>query len=149
MPSETGTALPKEGRLLAIDFGDGHTGFALSDPLQITAQNYASYAVKGDRQGLLAHIGQLVREKNIVGIVLGMPVNMNGSEGEMVRRVRQFAEQLRTQVQLPIAFIDERLTSRQAMRTLNELGTRRSKKKDAVHSMAATLMLRAYLDGNR
>ncbi len=143
---KTRTTLPKEGRLLAIDFGEVHTGLALSDPLQITAQNYSSLTFKGGRDKLLAHLEEICREKEVVGIVLGKPVHMNGSEGEMVQRVREFAEQLQQRLDLPITLVDERLTSHQATRTLNELGTRRSRKKNAVHSMAATLMLRSYLD---
>ncbi|RME02142.1 MAG: Holliday junction resolvase RuvX [Calditrichaeota bacterium] len=138
-------ALPKKGRLLAIDFGERRLGIAVTDELQITAQIKETIEIRSVEEAVKA-IKQLFSELKIQGIVLGLPLNLNGSEGQMSQKVRDFAENLQAEGLAPIVLWDERLTSRQAERTLRDFNQKPASTKSDIDKLAAYFILRSYLD---
>jgi len=135
-------------RLLGIDYGHRRIGFALSDLLGITAQPLEvleRVSLKSD----LAHIAAIAARYGVEKIVLGLPINMNGTESELTADVRRFADKLRQSIALPVEFIDERLTTMQAERMLvEEADMSREKRKKVRDKLAASLILQSYMDQN-
>jgi len=140
------TMIAKQGRILAIDFGTKRVGLAITDELQIAAYPFETIQVGGKGRKPLDRIVDLIKEKNVIGIVLGKPLNMNGTEGEMVEQVNDFADELKLSTKIPLAFLDERLTSLQAKRIIQKSGRKPSRQKDAVDRLAATILLQSFLD---
>lgn len=133
-------------RKLALDVGDVRIGLALSDITGIIASGYETYTRKGVPQDY-EYIRDFIIKNSVDGVVLGLPVNMDGSEGPRVRVTRQFGEELKEFIpNIPMTFLDERLTTVQAERMLIEGGVRREKRKKVIDKVAATLILQAYLD---
>lgn len=133
-------------RKLALDVGDVRIGLALSDITGIIASGYETYTRKGVPQDY-EYIRDFIIKNSVDGVVLGLPVNMDGSEGPRVRITRQFGEELKDFIpNIPMTFLDERLTTVQAERMLIEGGVRREKRKKVIDKVAATLILQAYLD---
>ena len=133
-------------RKLALDVGDVRIGLALSDITGIIASGYETYTRKGVPQDY-EYIRDFIIKNSVDGVVLGLPVNMDGSEGPRVRITRQFGEELKEFIpNIPMTFLDERLTTVQAERMLIEGGVRRVKRKKVIDKVAATLILQAYLD---
>ena len=121
-------------------------GLALSDITGIIASGYETYTRKGVPQDY-EYIRDFIIKNSVDGVVLGLPVNMDGSEGPRVRITRQFGEELKEFIpNIPMTFLDERLTTVQAERMLIEGGVRREKRKKVIDKVAATLILQAYLD---
>lgn len=129
--------------VLALDVGDKRIGVARSDPLGITAQPLMTY-VRKNREADVAHIAALARESGATAVVLGLPRNMDGSLGDQARRTIAFARHL-ADAGLCALFIDERLTSAAARRTLIEGGVRREKRRQVIDKLAAAEILRTYL----
>lgn len=137
--------LPRSGRLLAIDYGRRRFGLAISDPLQMTSNPYGTRtAGKGGK--ILEQIERICQEENIAGVVVGKPLHMDGREGEMVSEAIAFARQVRERTGLPVTLWDERLTSQQAIRTLQAFGKKPSRDKKAVDRLAAFFLLQSYLE---
>ncbi len=133
-------------RKLALDVGDVRIGLALSDITGIIASGYETYTRKGVPQDY-EYIRDFIIKNSVDGVVLGLPVNMDGSEGPRVRITRQFGEELKEFIpNIPMTFLDERLTTVQAERMLIDGGVRREKRKKVIDKVAATLILQAYLD---
>ena len=131
-------------RKLALDVGDVRIGLALSDITGIIASGYETYTRKGVPQDY-EYIRDFIIKNSVDGVVLGLPVNMDGSEGPRVRITRQFGEELKEFIpNIPMTFL--RLTTVQAERMLIEGGVRREKRKKVIDKVAATLILQAYLD---
>ena len=131
---------------MALDVGDVRIGLALSDITGIIASGYETYTRKGVPQDY-EYIRDFIIKNSVDGVVLGLPVNMDGSEGPRVRITRQFGEELKEFIpNIPMTFLDERLTTVQAERMLIEGGVRREKRKKVIDKVAATLILQAYLD---
>ena len=136
-------------RVLALDIGDVRIGLAISDPLGITANPLETYVrKKDDEEADCAYIAALAKERGVGQFVLGLPINMDGTEGVRVEKTRAFAECLAAHSDIPIAYQDERLTTVTAERVLIEQGVRREKRKDVIDKVAATIILRCYLDRN-
>lgn len=136
--------LMNEERLLCLDVGDKRIGIAVSDPLGLTAQPLETYTRVGYGPDA-RHIARLAGEKGTQNVLLGLPRNMDGSEGEQAGKVRAFAEKLE-QEGMQITFWDERLTTRSAHASLIESGLRRSARKSVVDQVAAVLILQSFLD---
>ena len=132
-------------RILALDPGTRRVGVAVSDPLKMIAQPLENIDAE-PFPVFLARLKELIREKEVELILIGMPRNMDGSYGESAARVREFVTVLKETITVPIQTVDERLTSAQANRILKEGGVRGSDRKGKVDPMAAALMLRSYLD---
>ena len=135
-------------RILGLDFGSKTVGVAISDPLLITAQGLEIIRRKEENKlrQTLARIEEIITEYGVERIVLGLPKNMNDTEGVRVELTREFAEKLERRTGLPVEFYDERLTTVMADKTMMESGVRRENRKDFVDKIAATLILQDYLD---
>lgn len=131
-------------RILGIDYGDRRCGLAVSDLLGITAQPVGYLTINGDRDAI-RQIEPYVKEYDIRMFVLGLPKNMNGSEGERVEKTRAFAKKLsETFPGIPIDFYDERMTTICAERALIDMNVRNKKgKKDM---LSAAIILQGYLE---
>ena len=133
------------GRILGIDFGKARIGLALSDPLGITAQPFEVVAFEKIEEAI-TRIAALVKEHDVARIVLGLPLNMDGSEGFMVAATRDFAVALEKKTGLPSIEWDERLTSSQALSALGRQEKSWKKRKKKLDAVAAQFLLQSYLD---
>ena len=132
------------GRILALDFGKRRIGLALSDPFGVTAQPLPTYTRARIREDI-AYLAELAREKEVSLFVFGDPKYMSGDLSKQSEAVREFATRLEQYTKLPILFWDERLTSSQAHRVLDEYGLTRQERKGKVDQLAATMILEGYL----
>jgi putative Holliday junction resolvase len=132
-------------RILAIDLGEKRVGLALSDELELTAAPLEVVDFK-NTQTLLDHICALIKRKVLRAVVIGLPLNMDGSRGEKAQEAEAFAELLKEAANLPVILWDERLTSRQAQRVLLEGGVSRTQRKRTTDKVAAAVLLQSYLD---
>jgi putative holliday junction resolvase len=133
-------------RILALDHGTKRIGVAVSDETQTIAQPL-EYVHAEPFADFLARLRQLIREKEIGLILVGLPRNMDGSYGPAAEKVQTFVSVLKDAVVVPVKTLDERLTSAQANRVLIQGGVRRDKRKEKVDKMAAAILLQSYLDG--
>ena len=132
-------------RLMGVDYGDVRIGIALSDPLFITAQTFEVIDRRKTRRPA-ERIAQIVIEQSVDMIVVGLPVNMNGTMGERVTRTQEFAKELEELTGLRVKWMDERLATVRAEQILIEGDVRRKKRKSVVDKVAAALILQTYLD---
>jgi putative Holliday junction resolvase len=128
--------------VLAIDYGRRRLGLALSDALGVTARPLAVWE-RTNRRGDLARIRELCRRHAVGRIVVGWPIRLDGTPGEMAREAASFAERLRKHLGRPVDLVDERLSSWEAAQQVHETGSRRAGK--PVDDVAATIILRDYL----
>ena len=135
-------------RILGLDYGSKTVGVAVSDPLGVTAQRLETIWRKQENKlrQTYARIEALVVEHDVDKIVLGLPKMMNNTEGPRVQATREFAENLERRTGLPIIFEDERLTTVEANRILEETGVCVSGRKEHIDKMAAAIILQSYLD---
>ena len=133
-------------RILAIDHGNKRMGIAISDELKMIAQP-VEFIPAEPFAGFLVRLKQLLHEKEVELILVGLPRNMNGSYGPAAKKVQDFVAALKNAVTVPIKMWDERLTSAQANRFLIEGNVRREKRKEKVDKTAAAILLQSYLDG--
>lgn len=135
-------------RIMGLDFGSKTVGVAISDELLITAQGKEIIRRKEENKlrQTLARIEELIVEYDVQEIVLGLPKNMNNTEGERVELTLDFKEKLERRTGLPVATWDERLTTVAADRAMIEAGIRREERKEHVDKLAAVFILQGYLD---
>jgi len=136
---------PMQGRVLSIDFGERRVGLAMSDPTGLIAQGLETIDTNSISE-TLASIAAIVDAKEIYEIVLGLPINMDGTTGAMAEKVEKFASQLRDRVSCNVRTWDERLTSVAARRAMNEIGMEIRGNKGNLDRISATLLLQNYLD---
>jgi putative Holliday junction resolvase len=132
-------------RILAIDHGSKRIGIAVSDELKMIAQPL-EFIPAGSFADFLQRLKELIREKEVDLILVGMPRNMDGSYGPAALKVQDFVAALRGAITVPIQTWDERLTSAQANRFLIQGNVRRQKRKEKVDQTAAAILLQSYLD---
>lgn len=133
-------------RILAVDLGDARIGLALSDPLGLTAQPYATLERVGPRRDLAA-LEQRVRAERVAIVVVGLPRLMSGEEGSRARGAREFADRLARRIPgIRVELWDERLTTVQAERTMISGKVRRARRRRIVDELAAVLILQGFLD---
>ena len=133
-------------RYLGLDLGSRTLGMALSDSLGIIASSYKIVRHNENYDELISVIDDVVKEKKIDAIVLGLPKNMNNTIGPKGELSFQFKEMLEKELNLPVYLQDERLTTKQAENLLINNDTSRKKRKKVIDSMAATIILQSYLD---
>lgn len=131
---------------MGIDYGDKRVGIALSDPLGITAQGYGTLENTGGKK-LFEQIVTVVKEKQVSQIVVGLPKNMDNSQGFRSEATHAFVERLKTYTDVPVTLWDERLTTVEAHGYLNEMDVRGKRRKAVVDTVAACLILENYLRG--
>ena len=130
-------------RYLAIDYGLKRTGLAVCDADETLASPLVVLTGQG---GLIEKIRQVATDQAADAIVFGLPLNMDGTEGDQAKRVRDFAAETIKQVKLPLFFQDERLSTFDAEKKLAALGITRKKKKKHLDAIAAAAILQAFID---
>ena len=137
-------------RILGIDYGDSRVGVAVSDVLGITAQGLETIHHKGNDKIVLKRLEEIVQERQITIIAIGMPYNMNGTESERVEITRKFIHKLKCKFpKVAIEEIDERLTTVAAHKTMNDLEIKKVKKRGIVDTISAVYILEMYMDKNK
>ena len=132
-------------RVMAIDYGDAHTGVALSDPTGFLVGTTAT--INSRRQeAVVDQLVRLIEEHRPDEVVLGFPKNMNNTVGDRAEKSLAFKEMLERRTGLPVVMWDERLTTVEANRTLMEGKVRREDRKQYVDKLAAVFILQGYLD---
>lgn len=134
--------------ILGVDLGMARTGIAICDAEQILATPVCVFETEG-RKKLCSQIVDLCRERNVQAVVLGLPKNMDGSEGESAQNARAFAERLKKAGIEDVRLWDERCTTITAYHFLDDTQTYGKKRKAAVDAVAATIILQEYLDSLR
>lgn len=132
-------------RYLGLDVGDRTVGVAVSDMLGITAQGLSTIIRKTNKETFEIIKGYM-DEYDVSKIVVGLPINMNGTIGPQGEKVQKFSEKLKDALDVEIIFQDERMTSISAERVLIEGGVRRENRKDYIDKIAAVFILQAFLD---
>ena len=141
--------LPKGRAILAFDYGEKRLGIAVSDLLLMTA-NPVGIIQRSNFDKDVAQIKQIIAEKEVGALVYGMPLQMDGTEGETAASVRKFAEQIAKEIDLPYIFWDERLSSRAVESFfIKEMDMSRAKRKQKLDSGAAAYILEGVLDALR
>ena len=134
-----------QGKLLGVDFGDTRTGLAICDPSRLIASGIG-YISPGGLEKCVDAVAETAKEQGVVAIVVGLPVNMDGSEGSRASRCRKFARLLEERSGLPVGMFDERMTTMTASRYLNETNTRGKKRKTVIDTLSAQIILQNCLD---
>ena len=132
-------------KIIALDIGTVRIGIATSDIMEIIASAYEVYRRK-NLDSDVKYIAELVSKLDAGEIVIGLPLKLDGTEGQSVEMAKSFGEKLSELTNVPIVYQDERLSTVSAQRILIESGMRREKRKDKVDSVAATFILQTYLD---
>ena len=132
------------GRIIAVDYGEARTGIAVSDYTGTIASPLTVIHEK-NLDALVKKIALSVAENDILEIVVGNPVNMNGTKGEKSAKCAKLAEKLRNCTQLPVLMWDERLTTVEAHGIMNQNNCRKGKRRERIDAVAAALILEGYL----
>ncbi len=132
-------------RILALDHGTRRVGVAVSDELQLIASPL-EFIPAEPFVDFLARLRQILGEKEVGLILIGMPRNMDGSYGPAAQKVRDFVAALQSEITVPIKTLDERLTTVQAQRSLIQANVRRDQRKQKVDMTAAAILLQSHLD---
>ena len=133
------------GRILGLDVGTRRIGIAVSDPLGLTAQGLPTLQ-RRNRRFDHAELRKLVREYQVGEIVVGNPLHMSGQTGAQAEKMATFANQIQQELSLPVHLWDERLSTAEAHRLLDETGIRDARRKEVIDKMAAVLILQSFLD---
>ncbi|MDY3005477.1 Holliday junction resolvase RuvX [Anaerococcus sp. AGMB00486] len=132
-------------RIMGLDLGDKTIGVALSDPLFITAQAYIT--IKRQKASLdIEKLLEIIEEKEVDLIVIGLPKNMNDTLGPQAMKVISFVSLLKSTTDIEIKYQDERMTSLQSNKVLMDMSVRRENRKKYIDQIAATFILQTYLD---
>lgn len=134
-------------RILGIDYGDSRTGIAITDALNITAQGFETIFNKGSDKVILRRLDEIFAEYEIDTIVVGKPINMNGTESQRTEITEKFIHKLKCKYNtIKIETVDERLTTVAAHKTMNLLDVNKNKKRNIVDTISAVYILETYLN---
>ena len=134
-------------RILGIDYGDARVGIAITDPLGITAQGLETINRNGSDKIVLKRLEELIEQYNVTTIVIGMPINMNGTKTERAEVTEKFIHKMKCKFgKIPIETIDERLTTVEAHKTMNYLNVNKHKKRSIVDTISAVYILETYME---
>ena len=136
-------------RTLALDYGEARIGVAISDPMGLVAQPLETIETQRGDSAALARIAEIVKAKEVGQIVIGLPLHMSGRSGPEVERTNAFGEKVRKRTGVPVEYLDERWTSREAERMLTDAGVSQKKQRGRVDPIAASLLLRTWLELRR
>ncbi len=134
-----------KGKILAVDFGDVRTGLAVSDPLRFLASGIGFISPGGIEKTADA-VSEIAKEQGVAAIIVGLPKNMDGSEGSRAERCKKFARMVEERCSIPTAMFDERMTTMTASRYLNETNTKGIKRKKVIDTLSAQIILQNCLD---
>ena len=143
------TAVPTQGRLLGVDWGERRIGLALSDEAQILAQPLTTLTRRPGKRVPMARLLAHLAAHGVVGVVVGLPLDAAGEEGAAARSARALAADIARRASLPVELWDERMTTARVHQTVREMGGTMKGRKADVDALAATLLLQHYLDARR
>ena len=132
-------------RKMGVDYGDKRIGVALTDALCIISSPYEVFQNLSPEQSL-QHLNDLIKQFNVDEVAMGLPLNMDGSEGERAKLHREIGQKLSELSGVKVAFVDERLTSAEAEEILVESKVRREKRKELIDKISAQIILQTYLN---
>ncbi len=132
-------------RILGIDYGEKRIGLAVSDPLGLTAQGLPTIE-RVDGEDYLQKLADLIKEKGVSRIIVGLPKSMNNTIGKKAEEVLEFVEVLKSHLNLPVITVDERLTTVRAYKVMSETKMSLRKKQKKVDMISAQFILQSYLD---
>jgi putative Holliday junction resolvase len=132
-------------RIMALDIGDRTIGVACSDEGLILASPVETIKRRGPKADSM-RVDALVKERGVCRVIAGLPLTLRGGEGPQSLKVNEFVEVLRRRLQVPVEMLDERLTTREAERTLIAADMSRARRKEIIDQMAAVLILQTWLD---
>ncbi len=135
-------------RKMGIDYGDKRIGIALTDPLCVISSPFEVYKNESTEDSL-NHIISLIKEYNVDEVAMGLPLNMDGTEGERALIHRQFGDRLASLSGVTVVYVDERLTSAEAEEILISSGVRREKRKELIDKISAQIILQTYINNKR
>ena len=130
-------------RLMGIDFGEVRIGIALSDPLQIISQ---PYRVIPNNDNTISEIKDILKTEEVRKIILGLPLNLDGEDTKKTLEVREFSEILKSNVDIPVIFWDERYTSVEANEELKNMGYSVAESRKVIDKVAASIILKNYME---
>lgn len=136
------------GKYLGVDYGDVRTGLAECDVSGMLASGIATVK-EGGMRNTAVRVAKEAEARSCKKIIIGLPKNMDGTEGERASVIKAFAEILSSITDIPIDFCDERMTTMQAYRFLDGAGTFGKKRKDVIDTLSAELILQSYIDRER
>ena len=131
-------------RIMAVDYGDARTGVAVSD-LLCSIVGFTTVIHSRNQDKTLEELARLAKEREVTQFVVGLPKNMDGTEGARAQLCREFAQRLEEATGLPVALWDERRTTVEAHNILSQHNYHGKKRKDTVDAVAASLILEGYL----
>jgi putative Holliday junction resolvase len=137
------------GRVIGIDPGEARIGIAISDEDASIAFPRETVPARGGAAEAARRVRDALSDDEISLAVVGLPLRLDGTEGESARRARAFGQVLREALEVEVVFWDERLTTVAAERSLREMGRRGAKQREVVDQSAATILLQGYLDANK
>lgn len=139
------SAIPDHGKIMGLDLGTKTIGVAISDGMRYSATPLETIKRTKFTQDA-ERIVELIGQNQVVAVILGLPLNMDGSEGPRVQSTRAFARNLAPKIDLPIAFWDERLSTSAVTRMMIEADLRRDRRAEVVDKLAASYILQGALD---
>ena len=142
------TEIPKQGRLAGIDYGTVRIGISTCDPSQQWVTPLATYTRRNDRLDEI-YFSQLVEKVQLMGWIIGLPIHCDGKESQKSTEARRFASWLKQLSSLPVELFDERFTTAEARRLLNQTNISPQKKKKRLDGLSAHLILSHYLESRR
>ena len=143
------TSLPRTGRLLAIDWGELRIGLALSDESQTLASPLETLTRRRGKRFPMTRFLELVTQHQPVGIVVGLPLSLEGGESESSTAARELAELVGRRTSLPVELSDERLTTARTLKLIREQRGSTRGRKEEVDAMAASVLLQGCLDARK
>lgn len=132
-------------RKMGVDYGDKRIGIALTDALCIISSPFEVYQNVGEEDAL-NHLNDIVKKYDVDAIAMGLPLNMDGTEGERAQIHRAFGEKLENLSGVKVSYVDERLTSAEAEEILISSGVRREKRKELIDKISAQIILQTYIN---
>lgn len=137
-------------RILGIDYGDSRVGVAITDPLGITVQGLETIERKNSDKIVLKRLDEILANYEVETIVVGMPLNMNGTKSERAEITEKFIHKLKCKYnKIKVETMDERLTTVEAHKTMNFLDVNKTKKKSIVDTISAEFILEAYVKATK
>ena len=137
------------GRLLGVDWGERRIGLALSDESRTLAQPLATLTRRTGKRFPMAALQEHLTKHEVTGIVVGLPLDAAGGEGDAARAARELADDIARRSGLPVALWDERFTTARVLGAVREMGGKTRTRKGDIDALAATLLLQHYLDAIR
>lgn len=141
-----GENFPATGRIIAVDWGEKRIGLAISDPTQTIGLPLSTLTRRSGRRFPMKVFRTHVEENNVVGVVVGLPLDLNGGESAASKAAREMADLIQARTKLPLGFQDERFTTARALAAIQEMGGSKRGREGDVDQISATLLLQTFLD---